>query len=76
MDPILEYLIPYIRSTPDSDQSGDFDNVIVGEKRSFEDFVSDELDNSDQLKSLVSDLAYEINEYQGMLRRTKEFQRH
>ncbi len=47
--------------------------MIVGEKRSFEDFVSDELDKSDQLKSLVSDLAYEINEYQGMLRRTKEF---
>jgi len=63
MDPILEYLILYIQSTLDSDWSGDFNNMIVGEKWSFEDFVSDKLDNSDQLKSLVSNLAYEINEY-------------
>ena len=67
MDPILKYLILYIQSTLDSDQSGDFDDMIVGEKWSFKDFVSDELNKSNQLKSLVSDLAYEINKYQGML---------
>ena len=57
MDFILESLTTYIRSTVDSDRSGDYDSVAIGEKRTFKDFVRDELDDSDQRKSLVKDLA-------------------
>ena len=35
----LDGLIAYIESTADSDQSGDYDSMRVGEKRSFEDFI-------------------------------------
>jgi hypothetical protein len=68
-------LLAYIGSTADSDQSGDYDGMTVGEKRSFEDFLIAELDDSDQPKAFASDLLDEIREYQGMLRRTKAFQR-
>jgi hypothetical protein len=68
-------LLAYIGSTADSDQSGDYDDMSVGEKRSFEDFVTTELDDSDQPKAFASDLLEEIRQYQGMLRRTKAFQR-
>ena len=71
----LDSLIAYIESTADSDQSGDYDGMRVGEKRSFEDFVTAELDDSDQPKAFANDLLDEIREYQGMLRRTKIFQR-
>ena len=71
----LDNLIAYIGSTADSDQSGDYDSMGVGEKRSFEDFVADELDDSDQPKTFVNDFIDEIREYQGMLRRTKRFHR-
>jgi hypothetical protein len=67
--------IAYINSTADSDQSGDYDSRRVGEKRSFEDFVAAELDDSDQPKAFANDLLDEIREYQGMLRRTKRFRR-
>jgi len=36
----LDNLIAYINSTADSDQSGDYDGMRVGEKRSFEDFIA------------------------------------
>jgi hypothetical protein len=71
----LDNLIAYIGSTADSDQSGDYDGMKVGEKRSFEDFVAAELDDSDQPKTFANDLLDEIREYQGMLRRTKRFHR-
>jgi hypothetical protein len=71
----LDNLIAYIESTADSDQSGDYDGMRVGEKRSFEDFIAAELDDSDQPKANSNDLLDEIREYQGMLRRTKRFQR-
>jgi hypothetical protein len=47
----------------------------VGEKRSFKDFITAEFDDSDQPKAFANDLLDEIGEYQGMLRRTKAFQR-
>jgi hypothetical protein len=50
----LDNLITYIGSTADSDQSGDYDGMIVGEKRSFENFVAAELDNSDQPKTFAA----------------------
>ena len=71
----LDDLIAYIGSTADSDQSGDYDSLRVGEKRSFEDFVAAELDDSDQPKVFANDLLDEVREYQGMLRRTKRFRR-
>jgi len=73
MSSILENLAVHIQSTADSDQTGDYGSMALWERRSFEDFVSDLLDDSDQPKSLVQDLVYEITEYQGILRRTKEF---
>ncbi len=42
----LDNLIAYINSTVDSDQSGDYNDVRVGEKWSFKDFVTTELDDS------------------------------
>lgn len=71
----FDNLLAYIGSTADSDQSGDYDGKGVGEKRSFEDFVTAELDDSDQPKAFAKDLLDEIREYQGILRRTKAFQR-
>ena len=71
----LDSLIAYVDSTADSDQSGDYYSVRVGEKRSFDDFVTTELDDSDQPKLSANDLINEIEKYQGMLRRTKAFQR-
>ena len=73
MYPIVENLTLYIQSIADSGRSGDY-GVIVGEKRSFADFVSTELDDSDQPKAFVNELVYEVESYQKILRRTKEFQ--
>jgi len=44
--------------------------MTLRDRRSFEDFVSDMLDDSDQPKSLIQDLVTKITEYQGILRRT------
>jgi hypothetical protein len=71
----LDNLIACIGSTADSDPSGDYDGVTVGEKRSFEDFITAELDDSDQSKAFADDLIDEIKGYQGVLRSTKKFQR-
>lgn len=46
----------------------------IGKRWSFGEFLSNALADSNQLKSLVNDLAYDVKEYQGTLRRTKEFQ--
>lgn len=73
MNSILESLTVHIQSTADSDLTGDYGRMALGERRSFEDFVSDMLDDSDQPKSLIQDLVYEMKEYQGILRRTKKF---
>jgi hypothetical protein len=75
MKSFLDSLIAYINSTADSDQSGDYDGVRVGKKRSFQDFIAAELDDSDQPKVFANDLISEIGQYQGMLRRTKAIQR-
>jgi hypothetical protein len=71
----FDNLIAYINSTADSDQSGDYDGKRIGEKRSFEDFVAAELDDSDQPKAFANDVLDEIRKYQGMLQRTKRFRR-
>ena len=64
----LDNLIAYIGSTADSDQTGDYGSMTIGEKRSFEDFVAAELDDSDQPKTFANELLGEIMEYQEMLR--------
>jgi len=46
----------------------------IGKRWSFGEFLSNALADSNQLKSLVNDLAYDVKEHQGTLRRTKEFQ--
>ena len=71
----LDGLIAYIRSTADSDQSGDYNGMGVGEKRSFQDFITSELDDSEQPRISIDKLKEEIRKYRGMLRRTKAFQR-
>jgi hypothetical protein len=43
----FDNLLAYINGTADSDQSGYYDRIGVGEKRSFKDFVAAELDDSD-----------------------------
>jgi hypothetical protein len=75
MNSILENLAMHIQSTANSDLTGDYSSMVLWERRSLEDFVSDMLDDSDQPKSLVQDLVYEMEEYQGILRRTKKFRR-
>jgi len=75
MTPYLDHLFVHANSTVDSDRSGDYDSVTTGEKRSFEDFLNAELDSSDQWKVFANDLVNEIEEYQGVLRRIKAFQR-
>ena len=60
----------HIQSTADSDWTRDYGRITLRKRQSFEDFVNHILDNSDQPKSLVQDLIYEIEEYQGILRRT------
>ena len=70
---LLECPTSYIQNAADSDRNGDYGGVIVGEKRFFEDFVSGELDDTDQPRSLVGSLVYEIEGYRGMFRPTKEF---
>lgn len=69
----LDNLTAYIGSTADSDQSGDYDNVRVGQKRSFQEFITSELDDSDQPEVFANDLVCEIRKYQRMLRRTQAF---
>ena len=71
----LDNLIAYIGSTADSDQTGDYGCMGIGEKRSFEDFVAAELDDSDQPKTFANELLGEIMEYQEMLQYTKRSRR-
>jgi hypothetical protein len=61
----LDGLIAYIESTADSDQSGDYDSMRVGEKRSFKDFITAEFDDSDQPKAFANDLLDEIGSTKG-----------
>lgn len=69
----LDHLITYVGSTPDSDQTGDYGSMGMGRKRSFEDFVAAELDDSDQPNIFASKFLDELRKYQGMLRRIKRF---
>ena len=57
---LLECPTSYIQNTADSDRNGDYGGVMVGEKRFFEDFVSGELDDTDQPRSLVGSLVYGV----------------
>ncbi|KAH6672826.1 hypothetical protein B0J14DRAFT_667468 [Halenospora varia] len=43
---ISQSVITILNSPADSDQSGDYGSMTVGEKRTFKDFVSDKLDDS------------------------------
>jgi hypothetical protein len=60
----LDNLIAYINNAADSDQSGDYDDVRVEEKRSFADFDTAELDDTDQPKAFANDLRLGVPRFQ------------
>lgn len=75
MDSILWGLIAYIGSTADSDQTRYYGSMEIWKWWTFEDFVDNELRNSNYPISLLMEFKGELDEYHGMLQRTKDFQR-
>ncbi|KAE8440869.1 hypothetical protein EG329_006367 [Mollisiaceae sp. DMI_Dod_QoI] len=63
MKPVLDNLTAHIYSTADSDRSSDYNSVRVGGKRSLGDFITAEIDGSDQLRILANNLINKMREY-------------
>ena len=68
----LDSLCAFVHSSADSDLSGDYDGARE-KKRSFLDLVDAERDDIEQPRVDANNLLYGLQEYLGMLQRTKAF---
>jgi hypothetical protein len=57
---------------PDADQSGDYTREAVGEKRSFGEFIDQQLNEIDKPIIAANDILSEMMKHRTMLRRTKK----
>ena len=70
MDILVEKLLEHTRSPVDDDESTDYEiRSTAGSKRSFDDFLSDQLNENDDIIGLAKELLYEVQAHRKMLKR-------
>jgi hypothetical protein len=67
-----DVLCYFIFNPPDMDQSGDYTRVRVGEKRSFEEFIDEQLNEIDKPIIAANNILSELEKHRRKLRHTKK----
>ena len=70
MDILAEKLLEHTGSPVDDDESTDYEiQSTASSKRSFDDFLSDQLNENDDIMGLAKELLYEVQAHRKILRR-------